>query len=147
MPDLITPITQALGGGAVITGVGYALVVLWRFWTHREERRDLEGQAEAQSLDAGFSRLVAAAERQDAEIARQDTRIAALSSQAAEDRGRIEALEASNRELVQENRTFRALLEALVEGLRRKPPDDAETLLDLILSKAPFLGAGPKNKE
>ena len=140
MPDLITPITQALGGGAVLTGVGYALVVLWRFWTHREERKDLEERAEAQSLDAGFSRLVAAAERQDAEIARQDTRIAALSSQAAEDRGRIEALEKSNRELAEENRTFRTLVGAVIEGLRRKPPDSADTLLDLIFSRAPFLG-------
>ena len=140
MPDLITPITQALGGGAVLTGVGYALVVLWRFWTHREERKDLEERAEAQSLDAGFSRLVAAAERQDAEIARQDTRIAALSSQVAEDRGRIEALERSNRKLADENRTFRALVGAVIEGLRRKPPDSADTLLDLIFSKAPFLG-------
>ena len=146
MPDLITPITQALGGGAVLTGVGYALVVLWRFWTHREERKDLEEQAEAQSLDAGFSRLIAAAERQDAEIARQDTRIAALSSQAAEDRGRIEALEKSNRELAEENRTFRGLVGAVIEGLRRKPPDSADTLLDLIFSKAPFLG-DPHRKE
>ena len=140
MPDLITPITQALGGGAVLTGVGYALVVLWRFWTHREERKDLEERAEAQSLDAGFSRLVAAAERQDAEIARQDTRIAALSSQATEDRGRIEALERSNRELADENRTFRTLVGAVIEGLRRKPPDSADILLELIFSKAPFLG-------
>ena len=140
MPDPITPITQALGGGAVITSIGYALVVLWRFWTHREERKDLEERAEAQSLDAGFSRLVAAAERQDTEIARQDKRIAALSSQAAEDRSRIEALEFSNRELAEENRTFRTLVGALVEGLRRKPPDDAETLLDLIFSRVPFLG-------
>ena len=140
MPDLITPITQALGGGAVLTGVGYALVVLWRFWTHREERKDLEERVEAQSLDAGFSRLVAAAERQDAEIARQDTRIAALSSQATEDRGRIEALERSNRELAEENRTFRTLVGAVIEGLRRKPPDSADILLELIFSKAPFLG-------
>ena len=140
MPDLITPITQALGGGAVLTGVGYAIVVLWRFWTHREERKDLEERAEAQSLDAGFSRLVAAAERQDAEIARQDTRIAALSSQSTEDRGRIEALERSNRELAEENRTFRTLVGAVIEGLRRKPPDSADILLELIFSKAPFLG-------
>ena len=146
MPDLITPITQALGGGAVLTGVGYALVVLWRFWTHREERKDLEERAEAQSLDAGFSRLVAAAERQDAEIARQDTRIAALSSQAADDRGRIEALERSNRELAEENRTFLSLVNALVEGLRRKPPDDADTLLGLIFHYFPLLG-DPRTKE
>ena len=133
MPDLITPITQALGGGAVLTGVGYALVVLWRFWTHREERKDLEERAEAQSLDAGFSRLVAAAERQDAEIAR-------LSQRSLEDRGRIEALEKSNRELADEHRTFRALVGAVIEGLRRQPPARADTLLDLIFSKAPFLG-------
>lgn len=146
MTDLINPITQALGGGAVISGLGYALVALWRFWIHREERKDLEEKVEAQSLDAGFSRLVAAAERQDAEIARQDTRIAALSSQAAEDRGRIEALEKSNRELAEENRTFRGLVGAVIEGLRRKPPDSADTLLDLIFSKAPFLG-DPHRKE
>ena len=133
MADVITPITQALGGGAVMSAIGYALVALWRWWTHREERKDLEERAEAQSLDAGFSRLVQAAERQDAEIAR-------LSQRSLEDRGRIEALEKSNRELADENRTFRALVGAVIEGLRRKPPDSADTLLDLIFSKAPFLG-------
>jgi len=138
--DAVTSIANALGGGAVISAVGYAIYFLWKLWSHREERHELKEKAEAQSLDAGFSRLVAAAERQDTEIER-------LGARDIENRERIEALEASNRELVEENRTFRALLEALVEGLRRKPPDDAETLLDLILSKAPFLGAGLKNKE
>ena len=133
MSDFITPITQALGGGAVISGLGYALVALWRFWTHREERRDLEEKAEAQSLDAGFSRLVAAAERQDEEIAR-------LSGRDVENRERIEALEASNRELAEENRTFLSLVNALVEGLRRNPPDDADTLLGLIFHYFPLLG-------
>lgn len=139
MSDFITPITQALGGGAVISGLGYALVALWRFWTHREERRDLEERAEAQSLDAGFSRLVAAAERQDTEIAR-------LSGRDIENRERIEALEASNRELAEENRTFLSLVNALVEGLRRKPPDDADTLLGLIFQYFPLLG-DPRTKE
>ena len=137
--EAVTSIANALGGGAVISAIGYAVYFLWKLWKHREERHELKEKAEAQSLDAGFSRLVAAAERQDAEIER-------LGIRDAENRGRIEALETSNRELVQENRTFRALLEALMEGLRRKPPDDAETLLNLILSKAPFLG-GPHRKE
>ena len=137
--EAVTSIANALGGGAVISAIGYAVYFLWKLWKHREERHELKEKAEAQSLDAGFSRLVAAAERQDAEIER-------LGIRDAENRGRIEALETSNRELVQENRTFRALLEALMEGLRRKPPDDAETLLNLILSKAPFLG-GPRRKE
>lgn len=138
--DAVTSVANALGGGAVISAVGYAIYFLWKLWRHREERQELREKGEAQSLDAGFSRLVAAAERQDAEIERLGTRD-------IENRERIEALEASNRELIGENRTFRALLEALVEGLRRKPPDDAETLLHLILSKVPSLGAGFKNKE
>lgn len=138
--DAVTSIANALGGGAVISAVGYAIYFLWKLWKHREERHELKEKAEAQSLDAGFSRLVAAAERQDTEIERLGTRD-------AENRRRIEALEASNRELVEENRTFRVLLGALVEGLRRNPPDDADTLLDLILSKAPFLGVGHKTKE
>ena len=138
--DAVTGITNALGGGAIISALGYAIYFLWKLWTHREERHELQEKAEAQSLDAGFSRLVAAAERQDTEIERLGTRD-------VENRRRIEALEVSNRELAEENRTFRTLLGALVEGLRRKPPDDAETLLDLILSRAPFLGAGHKTKE
>lgn len=138
--DAVTSIANALGGGAVISAIGYAVYFFWKLWKHREERQELQEKAEAQSLDAGFSRLVAAAERQDTEIERLGTRD-------VENRVRIEALEASNRELAEENRTFRVLLGALVEGLRRKPPDDAETLLDLILSKAPFLGAGHKTKE
>lgn len=137
--DAVPSIANALGGGAVISAVGYAIYFLWKLWRHREERQELREKAEAHGLDAGFSRLVAAAERQDAEIER-------LGARDVENRGRIEALEASNRELAEENRTFRALLGALVEGLRRKPPDDAETLLDLILSKAPFLG-GSHHKE
>ena len=138
--DAVTSIANALGGGAVISAVGYAIYFLWKLWKHREERQELQEKAEAQNLDAGFSRLVAAAERQDAEIERLGTRD-------VENRERIEALEASNRELIEENRTFRSLLGALVEGLRRKPPDSAETLLDLILSKVPSLGAGLMHKE
>ena len=137
--EAVTSVANALGGGAVISAIGYAVYFLWKLWKHREERHELQERAEAQSLDAGFSRLVAAAERQDTEIERLGTRD-------AENRERIEALEASNRELIEENRTFRSLLGALVEGLRRKPPDDAETLLELILSKAPFLG-GHHRKE
>lgn len=133
MADFITPITQALGGGAVLTTIGYIIYALWRLWTQREERRAARAEASAQSIDQGFSRLILAAERQDEEIAR-------LSERGMEDRGRIEALEASNRELVEENRTFRTLLGALIEGLRRKPPDDAETLLNLIFAKVPNLG-------
>lgn len=131
--EVISTITTALGGGAVLSAVAYAIYFLWKLWTHREERKELQEKVDAQSLDAGFSRLVIAAERQDEEISR-------LSGRDAENRSRIEALEASNRELADENRTFRTLLGALVEGLRRKPPDDAETLLGLILSKVPSLG-------
>lgn len=138
--DAVTSIANALGGGAVISALGYAIYFLWKLWSHREERQELKEKAEAQSLDAGFSRLVAAAERQDTEIERLGTRD-------VENRRRIEALEASNRELIEENRTFRSLLGALVEGLRRKPPEDAETLLELILSKVPSLGAGLMHKE
>ena len=138
--DAVTGIANALGGGAIISALGYAIYFLWKLWSHREERQELQEKAEAQNLDAGFSRLVAAAERQDAEIERLGTRD-------VENRERIEALEASNRELIEENRTFRSLLGALVEGLRRKPPDSAETLLDLILSKVPSLGAGLMHKE
>lgn len=137
--EAVPSIANALGGGAVISALGYAIYFLWNLWKHREERQGLQEKAEAQSLDAGFSRLVAAAERQDAEIER-------LGARDAENRERIEALEESNRELIEENRTFRSLLRALMEGLRRKPPDDAETLLELILSRAPFLG-GPHRKE
>ena len=138
--DAVTSIANALGGGAVISAIGYSIYFLWKLWKHREERHELKEKAEAQSLDAGFSRLVAAAERQDTEIERLGTRD-------VENRRRIEALEESNRELVAENRTFRSLLGALVEGLRRKPPDDPDTLLDLILSKVPSLGAGHIHKE
>lgn len=138
--DAVTGIANALGGGAVISALGYAIYFLWKLWSHREERQELKEKAEAQSLDAGFSRLVAAAERQDTEIER-------LGARDIENRERIEALEASNRELIEENRTFRSLLGALVEGLRRKPPEDAETLLELILSKVPSLGAGLMHKE
>ena len=138
--EAVTSIANALGGGAVISAVGYAVYFLWKLWSHREERQELKEKAEAQSLDAGFSRLVAAAERQDTEIER-------LGARDIENRERIEALEKSNRELANENRTFRSLLGALVEGLRRKPPEDAETLLELILSKVPSLGAGLMHKE
>lgn len=131
--DFITLATQLLGGGALTGVTVYVLVVLWRLWTRREDRRALESRAAAQSLDEGFVRLVAAAERQDADIIN-------LTRRDKENRERIVKLETSNRELFDENRTFRALLSALVEGLRRKPPDDAETLLDLILSKVPSLG-------
>lgn len=133
MADIITPITQALGGGAALTAIGYIVYALWKLWTQREERRSARAQASAQSIDQGFSRLILAAERQDAEIAR-------LSERSVEDRGRIEALEASNRELIEENRTFHTLISALIEGLRRKPPDSAETLLKLIFAKVPNLG-------
>lgn len=133
MTEFIKLVTQLLGGGALTGVTVYALVALWRLWTRREDRRALESRAEAQSLDEGFARLVAAAERQDADIAHLTTRD-------KENRERIGALEISNRELAEENRTFRTLLGALVEGLRRKPPEDPDTLLDLILSKFPSLG-------
>lgn len=117
----------------MLSAISYAIYFLWKLWTHREEREELRERVEAQSLDAGFSRLVQAAERQDVDIAR-------LTSRDQENRERIERLETSNRELVEENRTFRSLLGALVEGLRRKPPEDPDTLLELILSKVPSLG-------
>lgn len=134
MPESVDNLTQLLGGSAFAVALVWAALLFWKFWTNREGRRDLEEKAEAQSLDAGFSRLVAAAERQDADILN-------LTKRDKENRERIEKLEVSNRELADENRTFRTLLGALVEGLRRKPPDDPETLLDLIFSKVPSLGA------
>lgn len=140
MPDFVNDFIQILGGSVFAAAIVYGAIAFWKFWTNREERRDLEERAEAQSLDAGFARLLASSERTDKELARQDARIVALSSQAMEDRSRIEALEISNRELAEENRTFRSLLGAVIEGLRRKPPDDAGTLLDLIFARAPFLG-------
>lgn len=143
MDELINQVAQALGGGAVVTALAFAARALWIAWTQRDERREREARAKAQSLDLGFARLLASSERQDAELARQEARITALSDQAEEDRSRIEALETSNRELTEENRTFRNLLMAIVEGLRRRPPDDSETLLQMILDKVPWLGTHP----
>jgi len=131
--DAVNQVAQALGGGTAIGVLVFAGRAIWTAYTKREDLKEREAAAEAQGLDAGFARLVAAAERQDVEIAR-------LSERSIEDRGRIEALEKSNRELADENRTFRTLVGAVIEGLRRKPPDSADTLLDLIFSKAPFLG-------
>jgi len=139
MSEFITVTTQALGGGAATGLVAWGAYVLWKFWGNRESHRATERRASAQNLDEGFSRLLAASERQDAEMARQDAKITALSDQAIEDRKRIGKLEDSNRELAEENRTFRELLGALIEGLRRKPPDDPHTMLELIFARVPFL--------
>lgn len=133
-------ITSAFAGAGGLTGLGAGVVFLVKAWSGRQERRARRSQAEAQDLDAGFSRLVTAAERQDAEIARQDARIDRLSKRDAENRSRIEKLEQSNKALAEENRTFREVVVGVMERLRRKPPDSPESILDYILSILPNFG-------
>lgn len=138
MTEFAAWLANALGGGSVLVALGAVARFLWIAWRNREEHQVKREQAEAQSVDAAFSRLISASERQDAEIAR-------LSSRDGENRERIEKLEKSNETLAQENRSFRDLIRALVTALQRKPPEDAESLLEFIFRHAP--GFGPHNKE
>lgn len=87
-----------------------------------------------------FSRMIQAAERQDIELARQDRQITGLAEENTEHRGRIEALEESNRALARENRTFREVLVGVMDRLRRKPPDTPESILAYILAHLPHFG-------
>lgn len=137
--------TTVLGSVGGLTGLGVGISFLWKVWTSRQERRAARARAEAQDVDLAFSRLVKASERQDTEIARQDTKIVRLSEQAKEDRGRITKLEESNKALAAENRTFRQVIVGVMERLRRKPPDSPETILAYILEHLPHFRKDPES--
>lgn len=139
--QIVTTVIGSLGG---VGGLSAGGVFLWKAWVGRQEQRARRAAAAAQDLDLAFTRLVKAGERQDVEISRQDKRIDRLTERGREDRSRIEDLEASNRSLAQENRTFRAVLLGVMERLRRRPPDTPESILAYIFEHLPHLRKDPQ---
>lgn len=134
--DIPAMLTGAIG--TVFTGGG--LWVGLRLWVdHRKNRaegarsdRDFEAQRD--------ERAVAVMERA---MGRLDAEVERLSKADESSRARISRLESSNRELADENRTFRQVIVGVMERLRRQPPDEPASILAFILKHLPHLGKDP----
>lgn len=127
---------------ALFTGGG-----LWKIVDMiRDSRlRKLEGDRESRSEKA--LRLQQQEEttwtHMEAAMSRLDSDVQRLSANDEKSRERITNLEDSNRELAEENRTFRTVIIGVLERLRRQPPDEPASILAYILKHLPHLGKEP----
>lgn len=134
--DIPALFTGAIGTAFTGGGLWVGLRLLVDHRRNRLEGRRADRDIEAQREERAISVMERAMTRLDSEVTR-------LSKNDESNRARISDLERSNRELAEENRTFRTVIVGVLERLRRQPPDEPASILEYILKHLPNFRKDP----
>lgn len=137
-------LTTGVGGGVLVWVGTFLAKNLPEWWRHRGEQAAQRATAAAKSQEQAFTLLSEAAARLDRDVTRLDEKATTQQSQ-------IEALQGTNRDLAEENRSFRRLILGVVhrleviaawvrDGHQPPPPYTTDQLLEYIREQAPHLG-------
>lgn len=144
-------LTTGVGGGVLVWVGTFLAKNLPTWWRHRGEQSAQKADAAAKGQEQAWTILSQAADRLTTEVKRLSEASARQDLQLGTQKTQIEDLQDTNRDLADENRSFRRLILGIVhrleviaawvrDGHQPPPPYTTEQLLEYIREQAPHLG-------
>lgn len=144
-------LTTGVGGGVLVWVGTFLAKNLPTWWRHRGEQSAQKADAVAKGQEQAWTILSQAADRLTTEVKRLSEASARQDLQLGTQKTQIEDLQDTNRDLADENRSFRRLILGIVDrleviaawvrdGHQPPPPYTTDQLLEYIREQAPHLG-------